>query len=257
MAKTALGFIALVLSCLTAHAQFSGCYGGFCSPLTSTATLSAVNGDMATLTDNGTASDTITYNASDSLGNHAAQKTTAVMISGVNSAYLHNFTGSNLPHFSTARTNVNAGTSNATILTLGDSTTAGLGGGTFVPGRKAQSYPTQLSQLLTHGSWSSVLGSNNVGKNGVQAGFLFTNYDNTRLATTQWYITNIGTSASGGYVLSGQAFDSISPNTGPLSFTPTNQVDTFVIYYLAIWQRDFYGEHQRRVHARHSEYQWL
>lgn len=129
-----------------------------------------------------------------------------------------NFTGTNLTKWAAGKAARAAGTRNATILAIGDSTTAGLGAGSTGGGdvnAVGSSYPTQLAALLSNASASSMFGTHN------QA----SNFD-ARLAVTAWSKTGSDTSV-GGPMWS-------TAGAGRLSFTPSNQVDTFIIKYPTI-----------------------
>lgn len=122
----------------------------------------------------------------------------------------------------------NAGTRNATVICVGDSTTAGWGG----QGSAAQtnsiaySYPAKLALLLGNGASSSWFGDKNTLIGG--AGTISLPIFDARVSLGSWTQTNSSTTAS---TLGGSMLRASSAAGGPLALTPTNPVDTFDIYW--------------------------
>jgi lysophospholipase L1-like esterase len=130
-----------------------------------------------------------------------------------------NFTGTNLTKWAAAKAARAAGTRNATVLCVGDSTTAGLGGGATGGGDAnavAFAWPAQLAALMSNASASSMFCSHNQN----------INFDSRIALTGGW--TRVGADTSVG----GPMWDTAS--AGRFSFTPTNQVDTFVVKFPTI-----------------------
>lgn len=138
----------------------------------------------------------------------------------------YNYSPLNLPKWRTALGRVKSGNGNARILCLGDSTSFGYGSNGSSSGNlKAMSYPTQLAGLFNavgiNAHWNSFLG------NQFGTGNACNSLNDSRLTFgSGWsYLNNSPT--IGGYLFSVSASAS-----GALSFAPTVNVDTFVVYYL-------------------------
>lgn len=140
----------------------------------------------------------------------------------------YNFTGQNLTRWQSGLAAYRAGTRNAKLLCLGDSTTAGYGstGNAFLSNAVSQSYPSQLAALLG-GKTNSVLGSHNVDA-GANKGASYTAYDSriTTSGTVDMSNSNLGSGLGG--ILPTMAA------TGTFSFTPDSPVDTFEFGYVMV-----------------------
>lgn len=126
------------------------------------------------------------------------------------------------------RASVNAvlsGTSNARLVVVGDSLTAGADAQSGQANDIAYSYPTVLAQTLTTGgirtSWQSTFGDNN------WAGTV-TNYD-SRISIGGYPTTLSSPNTFTGRLRTGNA----SVSTSPFTFTPTSSVDSFDFYWLS------------------------
>lgn len=127
-----------------------------------------------------------------------------------------------LPKWGAARANVLAGTSNAKLLCLGDSTIAGFGAKPSNANSAAYSLPAILAQQLTanglNSSWQSRWTDNEWVLSGVALGTA-----DSRVSMGAW---TVGAAATlGGRALLTQSIGS------PLTFTPTSAVDSFDFYY--------------------------
>jgi lysophospholipase L1-like esterase len=139
--------------------------------------------------------------------------------------------GVSLPRWQAALAAQQAGTRNANVLFVGDSTTFGLGGGTGGSNEtncKNNCFVSMLIALVANSSNSSWFGD----ASGGQASFA--TYDARIGSEGSWQLSedpegfNFSVPVLGGPAL-------VVPSgggTSPLTFTPTNAVDTFVIYYL-------------------------
>jgi lysophospholipase L1-like esterase len=133
-------------------------------------------------------------------------------------AGFHNFTGSNLSNWATARAAVLAGTRNAKILPFGDSTDAGFGSNAGVADG-THGWPSKLVPLL------GVTASNSSWYGDYNQAAILTTFD-PRLALGSWAAyTPVEPFSFGGHLLTASA------SAGALSFTPTNSVDTFELTY--------------------------
>lgn len=135
-----------------------------------------------------------------------------------------------LPVYSAAQTLRAAGTRNAKILVIGDSASAGWGGTNLATQINANAFawPTVLAGLVPQGSSSSIFGDRNtlVGSPGTIS--LATFYNQITLGS--WTQTVYPASSSTTTTIGGNMLR-CAAGTTPLTFTPSNQVDTFEIYY--------------------------
>ena len=129
-----------------------------------------------------------------------------------------------LPHWRAAKALVAAGSRNAKLLILSDSTGAGQGSTNAGQGANcvSQAWPTQLAALLQTAtglkcSWQSRMSTGGFGNN-------FIACDSRCAATGTMVYTGVGINAVGGPLIKGAG-------TATFSFTPTTSVDTFVIRY--------------------------
>lgn len=155
-----------------------------------------------------------------------AQSICAVVVGdgNLNFAALSNFTNSSLPIYRAARNATNAGSGNTRVCFVGDSTTggAGAGGANGVTNGVASSFPTQLAALVPHASWSSFFADHNsFGSNSVA----LSTFDARINEGSYNVITGSDPTTAGGYLL----FD--SAGSTQFTFTPTNNVDTFLFFY--------------------------
>jgi lysophospholipase L1-like esterase len=148
----------------------------------------------------------------------AASATLALSLGEWGGGY-SNFTGTNLTKWVAAKAARAAGTRNATVLAIGDSTTAGLGAGSTGGGDQNAipfSWPNQLAGLMANSSASSMLAGHGQS----------VNFDSRIAINSGWATAGADVSVGGRmYATSG---------AGRLSFTPTNQVDTFVVKFITI-----------------------
>jgi lysophospholipase L1-like esterase len=159
--------------------------------------------------------------SSDAQGNTATSSdqtftTTAPIVFG-----FYNFTGQNLAHWVTARAAQMTGTANAKIVGYGDSTVTGYGAGTGtngLVGAKPSGWPNQLAALIASSSVSSAIGDGKI------QGVTEAQYDPRYVLGSGW-APLVGLDILGGEFLTNTTANAV------LSFTPTNQVDTFVIGY--------------------------
>lgn len=135
----------------------------------------------------------------------------------------------NLTNWRAAKQRVQSNSGNARILCIGDSTTFGVGStGSLTAGNMIPlSYPTKLSAALLAGglnaSWDSWNGSGSLSGAGSPA----RGGNDSRLnfhGAVDW-------SQSTAPTFGGQHFFATSGGTNPLSFTPTHNVDTFLVMY--------------------------
>lgn len=137
---------------------------------------------------------------------------------------LYNFSDANLAKWQTALTAVRAGTANAKVACIGDSTTMGYGAAAngYV-GARSLSYPSRLAQILdacyAPAQNDSFFGDAHVTATSTTP---YPQYDPRVAMGAGWgfYASN----SLGGYLFTG--------GTAPLSFVPSRPVDTFDIYYL-------------------------
>ena len=134
----------------------------------------------------------------------------------------YNFNRAYLANWKAALNNARNGVSNGVILSLGDSTTVGIG--TVVSGvnTKTGSVSTQLAGLLTTAGVPA------------SAQNCFCDFGYTTHAPTYDPRLSIGswTFSTGVKAFAGQTYQAGSGANGTLSFTPTIQTDTVDIYYV-------------------------
>lgn len=133
-----------------------------------------------------------------------------------------------LPKWRAALAKVKSGNGNAKILCApGDSTTYGYGSdGLGVGSYRVKSWPTQLVNLFkgslagpgATAEWNNWFGVGNFGQLGAPS--------DPRLVIGSAWAASFAQSSLGGYPLVATA------NTNALSFTPTENVDTFVVFYI-------------------------
>lgn len=140
----------------------------------------------------------------------------------------YNFTGSNLSVWNTALAAQQAGTADAIISAVGNSTTAGVGAANsgFTGNPKSKSWPAQLAGLISGGKSDNIFSDNRTTQ---QAGAgAFPIFD-TRVAFSGGI--SVTTTA-------GVTFDTLGGNlltlssAGTLSFTPANSFDTIFYGYV-------------------------
>jgi lysophospholipase L1-like esterase len=141
---------------------------------------------------------------------------------------IYNFVPSNLIGWRTALAKTMSGQANARILCIGDSTTFGTGSnnqnGSAGGEMNALSYPTQLATLLNE--FGVPANANGWMGDGSTAYETRATNDGRLVMGSAWSEATVNSPSIGGY------FFQASTNTNALSFTPTNQVDTFVIWYV-------------------------
>lgn len=138
---------------------------------------------------------------------------------GASFPYVTNLKRTNTNRWRAARGKVMAGVSNARLLCVGNSITAGEFATGSASGNNlaSKSYPTQLAQLMTaqglNSSWQSWIGGQN---------FTDFNAADSRIVMGGWVNGGLGTFGGNSLLL--------PQLTGPLmSFTPTTQVDTVIL----------------------------
>lgn len=129
-----------------------------------------------------------------------------------------------LPKTRAAFGKVRAGTGSGRILCIGDSTTMGYGNNGGTGDMKTLSWPTQLSNLLNNKGINAHANSfmGNGGSHGSPSTTL--QWDPRLTAGSSW---GVGVGSVGG------ASFTATTNTNALSFLPTVNVDTFVVYYIS------------------------
>lgn len=128
-----------------------------------------------------------------------------------------------MPMWAAAKAAVIAGTRNAKIVFMGDSTTAGFGGQPAgYPGAQPFSYPMQMAPLLANSGVQTFTGTNNVSTGG---GPTQDGYD-SRFSV---YSANWGPAST---TLAGEFLSNLADTTA-LSFTPTLAFDTLDVYSAA------------------------
>lgn len=142
--------------------------------------------------------------------------------------YIFNNDPTYLSHWRAALGKVRAGTANARIMVIGDSTVFGYGSNGAGSGNMPPlSFPTQLSNYFN----SIGINANWNGWYGAGGNLYRPTYDTRITAGTGWLqgsSSGSGTAFGGGVINNLPAFGG---GTGTLAFTPTTQVDTFVIKY--------------------------
>ena len=140
-----------------------------------------------------------------------------------------NFAPQNLKKWRAALAKAKAGTSNARILCLGDSTTQGVGSNGASTGNLTPlSYPSQLAGLFSaagiNAHWNSFCGDSNSGQSRDTL--------DSRIALSgnmvQYYSPTSTYACPGGGMLGAS-----SSTSSKLAFTPTVNVDTFKVWYVA------------------------
>lgn len=131
-----------------------------------------------------------------------------------------------LPIFNSAIASVLAGTDDARVLCIGDSTTFGAWStNTNVGEQVINNYPTQLASLLRRNgitaNTNSFMGAGTVGETIISGG------DSRVVLGAGWGRESTG---STNYTLGGVSFIN-NTDTTAISFTPTTQCDTFTVYY--------------------------
>jgi lysophospholipase L1-like esterase len=146
----------------------------------------------------------------------------ALHAGSVSTAGFHGFTGFNLPNWNTALGLRAAGTRNAKLVCVGDSTTMGIGadGSNHANGANL-GWPAQLAQMVSNSGYGSWFGDHNVELGGT---LTLAQFD-TRVSIGSWVSTGNGTQTMGGPMMR-----ATSASGGPLAFTPRNYVDTFDVY---------------------------
>lgn len=141
-----------------------------------------------------------------------------ILLGCCHSPGFYNFTGSNLSNYFNT-----IGTRNTKVAVFGDSTSAGAGAGSSgafnLIGAKINSWPSQLAALINTASVSSAFGDDAVNAEG---GTLPT-YD-PRIALTGTWTFNSSVALGGSLLRT-----VVSGST--VSFTPTNNIDTFILSY--------------------------
>jgi len=127
-----------------------------------------------------------------------------------------------LPKWKAAQALRAAGVRNAIFLVVGDSTAAGRGGANTSASTNDESYswPRQIASLLPNGSNSSLWGDYN------SAIWVPLSTFDQRVTLGSWVQTANSTTAT----IGGPVVRCNSPSTSAFTFTPLNQVDTFVVY---------------------------
>lgn len=140
----------------------------------------------------------------------------------------YNFNPAYLPKWRKALAQVRAGTGRAKVAMVGDSTTAGWGAGTGAngtDGARVKSAPYRLAEILArrglNAKSNSFWGDANLGYTPYQA------YDPRVVIGASWSRGGATTVAPGGWLL--RANTGVTTTT---SFTPSDEVDTFDIYYV-------------------------
>jgi len=128
----------------------------------------------------------------------------------------YNFTGRNLPHWKAALAAVAAGSHNAKVLLVGDSTTDGYGAESTASQDRANSWPTQLAGLFkppTPAGWQSFIGDG--------PGAMPTTSLDARVTSN--FSQNTGLPSVGGAFMQ-------ATSAATFSFTPATSCDTFDVY---------------------------
>jgi lysophospholipase L1-like esterase len=141
------------------------------------------------------------------------------------SNFLYNRNPLLLPHWRAARSKVRAGTGNARILCIGDSTTFGNGSnGASTGDYKTLCYPTQLANLFNaagiNANWNNFLG------NGVSPATSMNN--DARVSKIGSPTDNSGATTVGGDLTQ------VTSSANGVAFLPTANVDTFKIWYTTV-----------------------
>jgi lysophospholipase L1-like esterase len=124
-----------------------------------------------------------------------------------------------MPNWAAGKAAVAAGTRNAKLAIIGDSTTAGFGANSDRwAGAQSLAFPTALASLISNASIQSWFGDQ-----GTNTNAWWMAYDARVSETENWRLYSQG--------IGGGLHGEVSPFTDTLSFTPTKQVDTFIIYY--------------------------
>ena len=128
-----------------------------------------------------------------------------------------------LTRWRAARTAVLAGASRALIVGVGDSTTAGVGAGAGLPGRRKDGYPAKLAAKLSalglDGNGQSFMGNQNASTANT------TTFDPRLVLGAGWVV-------EGGIEAPGMNPFRNNSDTTALSWTPDEAFDTVEIYYL-------------------------
>lgn len=136
-----------------------------------------------------------------------------------------------IPKWQAAQAARTAGTRNAILLVVGDSTSAGWGGqGTSAQTNSlAFSWPTVLATLQPNGQSSTAFADHNslTGGGGTITLPIFDN----RISLGSWVQNLYPGGSSTTNTIAGDMLR-CTAGVSPLAFTPTNQVDTFVAYYV-------------------------
>jgi lysophospholipase L1-like esterase len=153
----------------------------------------------------------------------APRQITAADIASLNPGFsqLYNFSGAKLPKFRAAMGRVSAGTGNARILCCGDSTTAGLQSIATTGKAYQRGYPVHLSRKLAARLGVS---SNWQGRIGTSRSNSYSANDDRFVVSGGFASLSDTATVGGGYWQATAA--------GTLSFTPTQNCDTFKIWYM-------------------------
>lgn len=147
----------------------------------------------------------------------------SAFVTSGSSQFATNVTPLALPHWTSAVSRVRAGSGNARVYCIGDSTTFGtFSNGTTTGDLTVGSYPTRLSQILT----ASGLPAQRASFMGDGGGFETTGANDSRVVLGDWTQDSFGVVSTGGAL-----FQSLTPTVNAMTFTPTEEVDTFVIWY--------------------------